>query len=166
MQKIKLPTLFVIFVFMTGCVSLPPPYVGPPPNLSSPQSSADELEKFTFAQRASFSDIYSVKMGPANDMYSMASLKPIVAEVSPEGLKKINWAQTIPYYNFALIGIATIVGFSNINSRTNQAYFYGLLGLSVGLSFYTRSVYQDGINDYNRDLQKKLSPTVTWNKNF
>lgn len=166
MRKIKVLPLFLIFVLVAGCVSAPPSYRGPAPDFSSSAAKEDELNNFTFGPRDYFSDIYSVKMGPALDRYSMFSVKPIVAEVSPEALQKINRAEALPVYGLALIGLAAIIGYSNVTARTNQIFFYGLLGASLGVSFYARSLYQEGLDDYNRDLKKKLAPNVTWNKSF
>lgn len=155
----------VLAITMCGCVSN---YKGPKPDFSlSGEAAQKERDKFQFHKYWFLDGAGYYYMGPEDEdtLYKGSSLKPIIQDVSPTAVEKEKIAQRWQWVNIGLV-IAS-VGYilsqrDDLDSGDWIVFYGGLLG-SVGAGHYAKYKHRQSIDDYNRDLNQKFTPALTYN---
>jgi hypothetical protein len=158
----------VLALSMCGCVSS---YTGPKPDFSlTGEAAKKERDKFQFQKYWFLDGAGYYYMGPEDEdtLYTGSSLKPIIQDVSPAAIEKEKVAQRWQWVNYALIGAAVgyIVSQREDLDTGDWLVFYGTLLASVGAGHYSKYKHRQSIDDYNRDLDRKFTPALSYNWRF
>jgi hypothetical protein len=171
-MKISHRLLFLFLasiLIIQGCASA---YVGPNPDLSlTGQQAQEEIKKFSFKEDSFWSQNYWYKMGPEKKPYTLESLRPVIASVSTKASDQI--AKADKYRNaqwiFLLLGLVSTIstfrmdshGTQNMTSLALTSYL-----VSIGLGSAAVAELSSASREYNKDLQQKLSPSLSFNFQF
>ncbi len=158
---------FVPFIFF-GCAST---YTGPKPDYSlRGEAATTEIEKFKLSEGYFNQGDNLFGMGPTKKLYKQKSILPIIEEVSPEAISRIQNAKswrTAGWLAWAIaVGVLVSEFSDSDNTITNDELFWGALGSSIVLnsvSYYKRA---EATEVFNRDLRQKFNPSVSYNYTF
>ena len=150
----------LLLVLVTGCASID--YSGKGPDLSlkgSPEANS-EYAKFKLTKSSfGYDQFRAVKMGEETH-YTLNSLKPVIADVSPSALEGFHKARVLNTVGLSLLGAAIVFLFTQDwpVKDTAAVVYYGTLIGSVGVNIWAGHVRSEAIDQYNSDLRTKLSP--------
>ena len=147
---------------LSGCASV---YRGGYPNYKSSERE-QELRKFTMTEGF-------WRQSPAimtmNDVaYTRESIEPLLLEVSPRAIRRIEKAKTWRLVQLlALIPSAAILaatwGSDQGFSRDQSLAVWSGIGLSWGAGFASAFQMNRAAIEYNEDLRMKFAPAVSFN---
>jgi hypothetical protein len=170
MKKKKLVILIVLGFVIQGCAT---PYQGPIPdlNLKGPQGQ-EEFNRFKFKEGFFNNGANSFLMGQDEKRYTLDSLRPVIDGVSPNSTRSLETASTLQDFGIASSAffwtslIVLILTPSQQTANVAGAVALVSLGSEIGFAIAYTSKMADVAEEYNHELQKKLSPTVTMNVKF
>jgi hypothetical protein len=146
-------------------------YNGGTPNFALRGASAEqEIQKFKMAESYWRQNSSGIEMG--GHLYKDESLKPLIQDISPIAESKFKEADVvrsyfwIPYTAAILILItqSTIPG--RYLDQTSSIAFYGLLGVSIGFSIAAFNMKAGAAEQFNKDLNSRFAPSLSYNFAF
>ncbi len=159
-------TLSGVFVLaLTSCATA---YRGPSPDFSlKGEARTTEIEKFSLTEGFFNQAPGQFMMGSGQQPYFTESLLPIVRDVSPRAVRRIDKAKV--WHRIAQGGLllATVILISEFTDGDDRflsheqaiAYWSGL-GISLSASFVRAQQLNRAAHEYNEDLRTKFSPSV------
>lgn len=169
MRKIQKNFIILsILLLSTGCVSN---YKGPPPNFDlTGESAKAEVERFKFREGYWSQHPNAFTMGSEEETYFTSSLEPIISEVSPKSMQVIQNSKKWEYIQWVTLGAALAMLAIELNDDDGKSFtqdqstlYYSLLGISVGSSYVRLSFISKAAKQYNRDLESRFVPTISFN---
>ena len=162
-NTLRIMLVLPLILLTQGCAT----YNGAGPNLSLKGDAAkQEYEKFKMSQ--TFSTGRGVQLGRDGPAYSRDSLRPIMADISPDAIASLDRAHKWWNAEGITLGLAlgSLVGYlvSPANSSARTAFFISTItldGVSIGCAIGRDSNWSDSIDEFNRDLKSKLGISKT-----
>lgn len=154
-----------IIICLLSCTSIAcvTTYTGDKPNFELRGVAAErELDKFTINESIWNHGMNNLEMG--GEHYWLSSLRPVIADVSPkanERIGKTRWKRILPWVFFA--------GAVYVTYQRDYGQFplyMGLLGATLGASFYATYDLSESAKQYNQDLRSKFAPQIKLNYSY
>jgi len=158
-RNFKLEVLLIISLLVQGCATA---YRGPGPDLSLRGEAAKaEYEKFEMSE--SFWNGGATPLGPSNQLYTRESLRPILAEVSPDAIQSMDRARKWQKAVFVSFGFAMAGLLGSLlapSGSSTQAILFGggltMAGVELGCGVISDINLAQSGEEFNRDLRRRL----------
>lgn len=158
-------------LLILGLFSCAQKYTGPGPNLKvNEEKKKEELKKFTIQERSIFTRGNSFELEGNDTSYTQSSMRSMMIKTSPESEKYFKrydygfWAYTIAIG--AALGLLAAEVIEDNDEFESQTAVLSLLGFSWGAIFFQNSMLNSAAEQYNKDLKRQLSPTLTYQYSF
>jgi hypothetical protein len=143
------------------------------PNYSLKREAArQEVDRFTMWSKPFVSLRSNFEMGPKARSYPAEDLFEMIQEVSPTSQKSIDRFKKWQHRKWLVVTFAGVLwGLGTINPKDSQKNQMQMLGYALGLYGLGIHLYQihqlRKIPDrYNKDLNQRFFPSVSWTTNF
>jgi hypothetical protein len=158
-------------LLLQACAST---YRGPDPDFSLTGAAAvAEAGKFELDETIHLEGRGSwFEMGPKKDWYTVSSLRPMIARVSPEAESTISRARKwrVAEYAAVLVGAAalTVAALDDDRRTANPVCVVGLmtLGAAAGFNWKYGSLLSTAASEFNHDMRHRFTPALSFNYTF
>lgn len=148
--------LFFFVLLLSACTIIPSKRAYERPDFSLTGEAANkEIERFRLdeisPQAARFQSEKSNQYAHTEDV------KPLVEEVSPKAIERIEKSKIHNPINWTLFGLWIATNFID----DGKYWWYGL-GANVGWSIYMSNYRENTATQFNKDLKAKFRPTLSY----
>lgn len=169
-HKIVISLILSMTLLLNACVTA---YKGPGPNFSLKGKEAEaEINRFRLEESFWHQRGRAFEMGDDHQPYWDKSLRPIMEDVSPESVKKLehSYALNNGVWISLIVAVGSLVAAHNSKDSQTENLFRNLtwVGIAGELGFGISSLLVHGkaAEQFNKDLKNKFTPTVSLKTNF